>query len=97
MPVLTTTEKIAYDDIVVEAIRRESLESKDYILNLPYDGNLGSRLSRVEIEAVIMDNTLPLPTNTVSFRIIDSSGNVFIVTYLDMVDSYIFEKMTIAS
>jgi len=97
MPIITPVEKIAYDDVVVHGLRKEDLESKDFIFNLPYDGNLGQILTRAEIEAALVDNGLPNPVNTVSFRIFDSSGNVFAVTYFDGLDVYVYVAMKLAS
>ncbi len=97
MPVLTTAEKASYDAIALNGVTVNELQNEDFTFNLAYDGNLGPTLSRAEIETVIADNGLPQPTNTVSFKIFDSSGNAFLVSYLQSVYAYVYVKLSLAT
>ena len=96
MPKLLTSEKLAYDAIALEGITEHDVREKDYTLNIPSSDNLGNNLTRVDIELCLTDAGLPLPANTVSFRVYDASANIFLVTYIQSVDTYVYVKLKAA-
>ena len=81
----------------VTALTADNLRERDFQLNILYDGNLGNTLTRLEIEFALEDAGLPLPTDSVSFRLLDSSGHIFAVSYIHEVDAYVYERLSIAT
>ncbi|RKZ25988.1 hypothetical protein DRQ29_05500 [bacterium] len=96
MPIITTTEKVQYDAIAQNGLVQQNLEDKDYTIVLTTSNNFGASLSRAEIEVTISDNGYPLPTDNVSFYLIDSS-RIYTITYLQSIDEFVYEKLTKAS
>lgn len=73
----------------VVAITAQDVQDHDYKLNLTTTTNLGPKLSRTEIETVIVASGYPLPTDTVSFNISDLIRD-FAVTYNVTEDRYVY-------
>lgn len=96
MPILLTSEKQAYDAIAQSGVTADEIRENDYTLNIPTSDNLGNNLTRVGIELCLTDAGLPLPANDVSFRVYDASANIFIVTYIQSVDTYVYTKLKAA-
>ena len=96
MPVLLQSEKQAYDAIAQDGLTANDIKEEDFTLNIPASGNLGINLDRAEIELCLTEAGLPLPVNDVSFRLFDVHGNIFLVTYIQNVDSYVYVKLKIA-
>jgi len=64
-------------------------------LVLETTSNLGNSIDKGEIEDVIIENGYTLPTNDVTFHIIDSNPKAYRITYYKLLDGYGIEKMTI--
>ncbi len=96
MPVLLQSEKQAYDAISLYGLTADDIVEEDYTLNIPASGNLGNNLTRADIELCLTDVGLPLPSNNVSFRVYDASANIFLVTYIQSVDTYVYIKLKAA-
>ncbi len=96
MPILTTNEKQAYDAIALDGVTKQDIRGEDYTLNIPSSGSLGNNLTRADIELCLTDAGLPLPANDVSFRVFDASANIFLVTYIQNVDTYVYIKLKAA-
>ena len=57
--------------------------------------NVGTGLSRDEIENTIIENGYGMPQRNITFLINDSQGKVFRVSYLNVLDRYAYEKLTV--
>lgn len=65
------------------------LQDNDFVLRLTTVTNLGPALTRAEIEAVLTENSLPFPANSINFYIINTS-RFFFVSYDANADRYIY-------
>jgi len=72
------------------------LNENDFTLVLETVTNPGSALNRAEIEAVIVENSLPLPTNDVSFFISDPVRK-WLVHYGATANRYFFTQLNEAT
>ena len=77
---------------------KDILEEYDFSLHLKASVNLGTNLSRAEIEQTIIENSYPLPSNSVTFIIEDGKAtpHFFRVTYLKDSDTYVYLKQKVA-
>jgi len=72
------------------------LDDADFSRNLNTVSTLGNTVTRAEIEAVIAENSLPLPVNDVRFYIINTS-RFFFITYDSIADRYMYVQLSAAA
>lgn len=60
------------------------------------DSNLGTTLSRVEIEGAILAAGLPYPPENIQFFLTDST-RTFLVFYNSIADEYVYERLSVAT
>ena len=69
------------------------MEENDFSRVIYIDENLGTTLTRVEIEGALVGNGHSAPPNeNVTFRIHDKRGHFFIVTYDKGTDKYLYNR-----
>ncbi len=69
------------------------LEVNDFKHSFKVEENLGTTLTRIEIEGVLVANDIALPLqNDVSFKIADNHSHYFFVYYDVSLDVYAYQK-----
>jgi len=91
---LAATETGSSGAEISDRITAQNLERNDYELVLATGNNLGTTLNRNEIEAVLALYGIPEPVVNVTFKILDGSERVFIVSYIATIDQYMYERLS---
>jgi len=72
---------------------RDYLKEIDVTPTIYVNHSLGNGISRAEIETVITDAGYPLPTNEITFYIVDTA-KAWLVRYFPPLDRYGVEKLS---
>ena len=97
MPVLQTSEKESYDEMVTNGATVDGIKENDYSVII-YTPTIGSSISRVEVETAIVENGYDLPTQNFAFKLYDTdNSDLYIFRYLVLENEYHYEKYTEAS
>ena len=72
---------------------QDILEVNDFKHSFKVEENLGTSLTRIEIDGVLAENNIPLPLqNDVSFKIADNRKHYFLVYYDTSLDVYAYQR-----
>ena len=76
---------------------KDVLKINDYKNIAMASGNIGNNPSRTEIEAILVDNSIALPTEDITFFLIDTNNHNMQVTYIKSLDGYFYTSMSLAN
>ena len=72
---------------------RDYFKENDLVPTIYVNHSLGSGINRADIEQVITDAGYPLPTNEITFYIVDTA-KAWLVRYFPPLDKYGVEKLS---
>lgn len=72
---------------------RDLLNAEDYKIVATASGNIGNNPTRADIETILTNNGVSLPTKDVTFYLVDTNDHNFQVSYISSLDTYFYTSM----